>query len=105
VPLANGAVGLNSACKSGGSLRYGAQVAELNCQLSGQKCGTLAKAMVVGPWYRSSILSALWDLPPERFASQAFWDTFEQILPEAEQDLPLEQAQLRLLALWKEKQL
>ena len=64
----------------------------------------------VGPWYRSSILSALWDLSPERFTSQAFWDAFEQILPEAEQDLPLEQdpleqAQLRLLALWKEKQL
>jgi len=61
-------------------------------------------------WYRSSMLSALWDFSPERFTSQAFWDAFEQILPEAEQDLPveqdpLEQAQLRLLALWKEKQL
>src|SRR5215468_5155100 len=64
----------------------------------------------VAEWYRSSILSALWDFSPERFTSQAFWDAFEQILPEAEQDLPveqdpLEQAQLRLLALWKEKQL
>ena len=61
-------------------------------------------------WYRSSMLSALWDFSPERFTSQAFWDAFEQILPQAEQDLPveqdpLEQAQLRLLALWKEKQL
>ena len=64
----------------------------------------------VAEWYRSSMLSALWDFSPERFTSQAFWDAFEQILPEAEQDLPveqdpLEQAQLRLLALWKEKQL
>ena len=64
----------------------------------------------VAEWYRSSILSPLWDFSPERFTSQAFWDAFEQILPEAEQNLPveqdpLEQAQLRLLALWKEKQL
>ena len=64
----------------------------------------------VAEWYRQSILSALWGFSPERFTSQAFWDAFEQILPEAEQDLPveqdpLEQAQLRLLALWKEKQL
>jgi len=64
----------------------------------------------VAEWYRQSILSALWGFSPERFTSQAFWDAFEQILPEEEQDLPveqdpLEQAQLRLLALWKEKQL
>src|SRR5215467_13107652 len=64
----------------------------------------------VAEWYRKSILSPLWDFSPERFTSQAFWDAFEQILPEDEQDLPveqdpLEQAQLRLLALWKEKQL
>ena len=64
----------------------------------------------VADWYRSSILSALWDFSPERFTSQAFWDAFEQILPEAQQNLPvqqdpLEQAQVRLLALWKEKQL
>src|SRR6516162_5458364 len=64
----------------------------------------------VAEWYRQSILSALWDFSPQRFTSQAFWDAFEQILPEAEQDLPveqdpLEQAQLGLLALWKEKQL
>ena len=63
----------------------------------------------VAEWYRSSILSPLWDFSPDRFTSQAFWDAFEQILPEAEQDLPpeqdpLDQAQLRLLALWKEKQ-
>jgi len=64
----------------------------------------------VAEWYRSSILSALWEFPAERFTSQAFWDAFEQILPEDQEALsptddPLEQAQLRLLGLWKEKQL
>ena len=64
----------------------------------------------VAEWYRKSILSALWDLPAERFSSQAFWDAFEQILPEEQQDLPpdqdpLDRAQLALLGLWKQKQL
>ena len=64
----------------------------------------------VADWYRTSILSALWEFPAERFTSQAFWDAFEQILPESPEalsaaDHPLEQAQLRLLGLWKEKQL
>jgi hypothetical protein len=64
----------------------------------------------VPDWYRSSILSTLWKFPPERFTSQAFWDAFEQILPEGHEALspaddPLEQAQLRLLGVWKEKQL
>jgi transposase len=64
----------------------------------------------VADWYRSSILSALWAFPAERFTSQAFWDAFEQILPEAQEALspaddPLEQAQLRLLGLWNQKQL
>jgi transposase len=64
----------------------------------------------VAEWYRTSILSALWEFPAERFTSQAFWDAFEQILPEDPEarsaaDDPLEQAQLRLLGLWKEKQL
>jgi transposase len=64
----------------------------------------------VSDWYRSSILSSLWEFPPERFSSQAFWDAFEQILPEGPEPLspaddPLEQAQLRLLGVWKEKQL
>jgi hypothetical protein len=62
-------------------------------------------------WYRQSILHALWGFDPERFSPQAFWDCFEQLLPEKESstqveaDDPLEQAQLRLLGLWKEKQL
>jgi transposase len=64
----------------------------------------------VAEWYRTSILSAWWEFPAERFTSQAFWDAFEQILPEDQEALsaaddPLEQAQLRLLGLWKEKQL
>jgi transposase len=64
----------------------------------------------VPDWYRSSILSARWEFPPERFTSQAFWDAFEQILPEDAEALspaddPLEQAQLRLLGVWKQKQL
>ena len=64
----------------------------------------------VPDWYRSSILSTIWEFPPERFTSQAFWDAFEQILPEGREALsptddPLEQAQLRLLGVWKEKQL
>ena len=72
-------------------------------------CQPGPKTEVAG-WYRSSILSALWEFPAERFTSQAFWDAFEQILPESPEALspaddPLEQAQLRLLGLWKEKQL
>jgi transposase len=64
----------------------------------------------VPDWYRSSILSTLWEFAPERFTSQAFWDAFEQILPEGPEALspaddPLEQAQLRLLGVWKQKQL
>ena len=64
----------------------------------------------VAEWYRQSILAALWNFAPERFTAQAFWDAFEQILPEEQQDLPwqqdpLEKAQLALLGLWKEKQL
>lgn len=64
----------------------------------------------VAEWYRKSILSPLWGVPAERFSSQAFWDAFERILPEDQQDLPpaedpLERAQLALLGLWKEKQL
>src|SRR6266705_1768039 len=48
--------------------------------------------------------------PAERFTSQAFWDAFEQILPEQRETVapaedPLDHAQLRLLGLWKEKQL
>ena len=62
-------------------------------------------------WYRQTILYPLWGLEPERFSSQAFWDCFEQLLPEKqaaarqEERDPLEEAQARLLSLWREKQL
>lgn len=61
----------------------------------------------VAAWYSRTILASLWNLPPERFTSQAFWDTFEHILPENTDPLtpdPLDQAQVRLLGLWQNKQ-
>ena len=68
-------------------------------------------------WYEQTILHSAWQLPPERFTSQAFWDCFESILPidglpEQAGDNgpltlapadPLDQAQSRLLALWKQR--
>ena len=64
----------------------------------------------VADWYSKTVLSSQWGFPAERFTSQAFWDTFEQILPEHSEarspaEDPLDRAQLRLLGLWKEKQL
>src|SRR6267143_165967 len=64
----------------------------------------------VSNWYERTILASEWGFPAERFTSQAFWDAFEQILPETSETLapaedPLDHAQLRLLGLWKEKQL
>ena len=35
----------------------------------------------VADWYGRTILHSLWGFPSERFTSQAFWDSFEQILP------------------------
>jgi transposase len=63
----------------------------------------------VARWYQDSILSSLWGFPAERFTSQAFWDGFDRIptgesVPAGSQD-ELEEAQLRLLGWWKEKQL
>jgi transposase len=64
----------------------------------------------VPDWYRRTILHSLWGFPPERFTSQEFWDCFDHIratgattLSPDEDDL--DRAQLRLLALWKEKKL
>ena len=54
----------------------------------------------VPAWYDRSILRSLWGFPSERFTSQEFWDCFDQIGEDE-----LEQAQSRLLGLWKEKQL
>ena len=63
----------------------------------------------VAEWYDRTILSTLWRFPAERFSSQAFWDCFEQILPQPNtpsfDEDPLDRAQLRLLGLWKEKQM
>ena len=64
----------------------------------------------VADWYRNTILQPAWGFSPENFRSQDFWDAFEQILPEhldplAAMDDPLDEAQLRLLALWKQKQM
>jgi len=63
----------------------------------------------VAEWYDRTILSTLWRFPAERFSSQAFWDCFEQILPQPNNpsfdEDPLDRAQLRLLGLWKEKQM
>src|SRR5580698_6675812 len=59
----------------------------------------------VSDWYDRTVLHSLWKISPERFTSQAFWDACEQILPEESSgDDSLEDAQLRLLALGKEKQ-
>ena len=72
----------------------------------------------VSDWYQQTILHSVWQLPPERFTSQAFWDCFESILPidglpeqAGDNSLstlapaadPLDQAQSRLLALWKQR--
>src|ERR1700674_668019 len=64
----------------------------------------------VSGWFNRTILASEWGFPAERFTSQAFWDAFEQILPETSEPCapaedPLDRAQLRLLGLWKEKQL
>src|SRR5437660_2778825 len=65
----------------------------------------------VADWYGRTILHSAWGIPPERFTAQAFWDAFEKILPEpldplaTGDDDPLDRAQLRLLDLWKGKQM
>jgi transposase len=56
----------------------------------------------VPDWYRRTILPSLWGFPADRFDSQAFWDCFDRI--QSGPDDELDQAQSRLLAVWKEKQ-
>ncbi len=58
----------------------------------------------VADWYRHSLLHSLWGFPAERFSSQEFWDCFDRIQASGEAD-ELDQAQSRLLAAWKEKQM
>src|SRR5450755_4398488 len=62
-------------------------------------CQPGSKTEVAG-WYDRTILRSLWGLPSERFSSQEFWDCFDLIGEEE-----LEQAQIRLLGVWKQKQL
>ncbi len=62
-------------------------------------CQPGPKTEVAG-WYDRTILRSLWDFPPERFSSQEFWDCFDRI-----QEDELEQAQIRLVGVWKQKQL
>jgi len=59
----------------------------------------------VPDWYRRTILHSLWTFPAERFTSQEFWDCFDRIRTGAAGEDELDQAQSRLLAVWKDKQL
>ena len=63
----------------------------------------------VSDWYEGTILPSLWHFPAERFTSQAFWDCFESIRQDPSSESlardDLDRAQLKLLALWKDKQL
>src|ERR1700685_1485838 len=62
-------------------------------------CRPGPKTEVAG-WYDRTIMRSLWDFPSERFSSQEFWNCFDRIREEE-----LEQAPLRLLGVWKQKQL
>jgi len=62
-------------------------------------CQPGPKTEVAG-WYDCTILRSLWDFSSERFSSQEFWDCFDRI-----QEEELDQAQVRLLGVWKQKQL
>lgn len=59
----------------------------------------------VADWYQRTVLQTLWGFPRERFTSQAFWDCFERLAPEAGESDALDQLQSRLLAVWKQRQL
>lgn len=58
----------------------------------------------VSDWYRRTVLHSLWGFNPDRFTSQAFWDSFDQIQTESDND-QLQQAQSLLLGAWKQKQI
>jgi len=59
----------------------------------------------VGDWYGKTILSSLWGFPTERFRSQDFWDCFDRIRVEEDDNDELLEAQTRLIGIWKEKKL
>src|SRR5881396_476970 len=42
-------------------------------------------------WYRKTVLASLWGFPAERFTSQAFWDAFEEIVPQHLDDLSVDE--------------
>ncbi len=58
----------------------------------------------VADWYHRTVLHSLWGFAPERFRSQDFWDCFDAIQTGNAGD-ELDQAQSRLLGVWKKKQL
>lgn len=58
----------------------------------------------VADWYRRTILHSLWGFSAERFTSQEFWNCFDRIQTGAAED-ELDQAQSRLLGVWKDKHL
>ncbi len=62
-------------------------------------CEPGPKTEVAG-WYDRTILRSLCGFPAERFSSQEFWNCFDDISEEQ-----LEEAQMRLLGLWKQKQM
>ena len=59
----------------------------------------------VPDWYRRTVLHSLWGFAADRFTSQEFWDCFERIQTGTAGEDELDQAQSRLLAIWKDKQL
>jgi transposase len=59
----------------------------------------------VPDWYRRTVLHSLWGFPAERFKSQEFWDHFDRIQTGDSGADELDQAQSRLLAVWKNKSL
>ena len=58
----------------------------------------------VADWYRRTILAPLWGFPAERFTSQAFWDCFDRLRAGGDDD-ELDQAQIRLIGAWRDRQL
>ncbi len=59
----------------------------------------------VSDWYRHTILHSLWGFSAERFTSQEFWNCFDRLQTGPDGEDELDQAQSRLLAVWKDKQL
>ncbi len=61
----------------------------------------------VADWYQRTVLRRLWGFSPKRFTSQAFWDHFDAIAVDSEEDLhpaadDLERAQAALLCAFRD---